>query len=91
MRWALFAIVILVIFTVFVTAFAAAADKRQVRQLPKWAWVLLCLFVTPIGGVAYLLIGRPVPKTQTDHEDPTYLKRLADRLREEDENKDKDE
>ncbi len=84
MRLVVFAAVVIVIFTVFVTAFAAAADSRQVRRLPKWAWVLLCLFVTPIGGLAYLFVGRPIPASQTNPEDPTYLKRLADRLREED-------
>jgi hypothetical protein len=38
----------------------------QVRYLPKWAWVLICLSQTPGGGIAYLSIGhisrpRPVP------------------------------
>jgi hypothetical protein len=38
----------------------------QVRYLPKWAWVLICLLQTPGGGIAYLSIGhvsrpRPVP------------------------------
>jgi hypothetical protein len=39
---------------------------EQVRYLPKWAWVLICLIQTPGGGIAYLSIGhisrpRPVP------------------------------
>jgi len=38
----------------------------QVRYLPKWAWMLICLIQTPGGGIAYLSIGhigrpRPVP------------------------------
>jgi hypothetical protein len=38
----------------------------QVRYLPKWTWVLICLSQTPGGGIAYLSIGhtsrpRPVP------------------------------
>jgi hypothetical protein len=38
----------------------------QVRYLPKWAWVLICLIQTPLGGIMYLSIGhigrpRPVP------------------------------
>ena len=82
MRMVLFAIVILVVFTVFVTAFAAAADKNQVRTLPKALWVLLCLFATPIGGLGYLALGRPVPNSQPNTDDPSYLRRLADRLRE---------
>ena len=41
------------------------AQSAQVRYLPKWAWVLICLAQTP-GGIMYLSIGRigsprPVP------------------------------
>ena len=82
MRLVLFGIVIVVVFTVFVTAFAAAADKRSVRTLPKALWVLLCLFTTPIGGLCYLALGRPLPTNAPSNEDPNYLRRLADRLRE---------
>ena len=31
---------------------------RQVRYLPKWAWVLVCLVSVPLGGIIYLSIGR---------------------------------
>lgn len=31
---------------------------RQVRYLPKWVWVLICLVSVPIGGIVYLSIGR---------------------------------
>lgn len=48
-----------VVFTVFVTVFAASANPREVRILPRWLWVILCLIVSPIGGIAYLLVGRP--------------------------------
>ena len=33
------------------------ARAGQVRYLPKWAWVLVCLAQTPGGGIAYLSIG----------------------------------
>ena len=82
MRLELFGVVILVVFTVFVTAFAAAADKRTVRALPKAIWVLLCLVVSPIGGILYLTLGRPLPTEAQSTDDPSYLRRLADRLRE---------
>ena len=94
MRFAIFGAVALVIFTVFVTAFAATADARAVRSLPKWAWILLCVFVTPIGGLLYLLVGRPLPnggdrekptRTVAPDDDPDFLRDLAKRMREEDE------
>lgn len=59
MRWLLFGFVALTVFTVFVTVFAASAESSRVRSLPKWAWVLLCLVATPLGGILYLTIGRP--------------------------------
>lgn len=30
----------------------------SVRCLPKWAWGLLCVITIPLGGIAYLLLGR---------------------------------
>lgn len=60
MRFTIFGLIVLIIFTVFVTAFAASADRNSVRVLPKYVWVLLCLLITPIGGFLYLLFGRPI-------------------------------
>ena len=42
------------------------ARAAQVRYLPKWAWVLICMIQTPLGGIMYLSIGhigwpRPMP------------------------------
>ncbi|MFM6963437.1 MAG: PLD nuclease N-terminal domain-containing protein [Micrococcales bacterium] len=82
MRLLVFGVVVVVVFTVFVTAFAAAADKNAVRSLPKSLWVLLCLFVPPIGGVLYLAVGRPVAgQTSTTQDAASYFRRMADRLR----------
>lgn len=42
------------------------ARAARVRYLPKWAWVLICMIQTPLGGIMYLSIGhigrpRPMP------------------------------
>jgi hypothetical protein len=95
MRFALFGIVVDVIFTVFVTVFAASADAKAVRNLPKWVWILLCIFLSPVGGVLYLAVGRPLTdkgdrgstKTVAPDDDPDFLRDLAKRMREEDEGK----
>jgi hypothetical protein len=45
---------------------ADIARAAQVRYLPKWAWVLICLVQCPLGGIMYLSIGhigRPRPVT----------------------------
>jgi hypothetical protein len=31
---------------------------ERVRFLPRWLWAVLCLITIPLGGIAYLLIGR---------------------------------
>ena len=33
-------------------------SRNEVRYLPKWAWIVICLVSIPLGGVVYLLIGR---------------------------------
>ena len=32
--------------------------RSEVQSLPKWAWVLLILLVSPFGGIVYLIVGR---------------------------------
>ena len=97
MKFLLYGVGALVIFTVFVAVFAASADKREVRLIPKWVWVLLCVFLTPFGGLFYLTLGRPVgeakgPKTRTvaPDDDPEFLRKLAERLRNEGDEKPND-
>lgn len=37
----------------------AMSDPKQVRNLPKIAWLLIVLFIFGLGAVAWLLGGRP--------------------------------
>jgi hypothetical protein len=60
MRYTIFAVCVLTIFTIFVTVFAASASGKEVRVLPKWVWVLVCLLVPAVGGILYLTLGRPI-------------------------------
>jgi len=101
-RLAIATIAFLVVFTVFTTVFAASANKQEVRLLPKWAWVLICLLVPFFGGLLYLMVGRPLrtgpaaPKGKkrviAPDDDPTFLRDLSKKLRkEEDEEKPKDD
>ncbi|MEN9342534.1 MAG: hypothetical protein RIR24_121 [Actinomycetota bacterium] len=95
MRFQIFGLIVLIIFTVFVTVFAASADRNAVRVLPKYVWVLLCLFITPIGGFLYLTFGRPLggpgrrqrSKPAAPDDDPQFLRDLSERLRKDDEGK----
>ena len=53
-------LVAVAIFQIFTTVYAASANRNQVRVLPKFVWVLLCLFIPIIGGLLYITIGRPI-------------------------------
>lgn len=98
MKFLIYGAGIWLVFTVFVTVFAASARSTEVRNLPKWAWVLLCLFIPFVGGLLYLFLGRPLPKpeefnrgrggsrtrtTIAPDDDPEFLRRLAKRLKNE--------
>jgi hypothetical protein len=94
-RLAVATIAFLVVFTVFTTVFAASAKKQEVRLLPKWAWVLLCLFIPFFGGLLYLMVGRPLrtgpaaPKGKkrviAPDDDPNFLRDLSKKIRKDDE------
>lgn len=87
MRALLLFLVVVGIFTVFVTVFAASANKNEVRTMPKWAWVLVCLLFPLIGGVLYLLVGRPVSGSRQQtrivapDDDPDFLRKLNEKIR----------
>ena len=88
-----------VIFIVFTTVFAASAPASQVRNLPKWAWVLICLVTGPVGCALYIFLGRPVnPKSKpgfasnlAPDDNPAFLRDLERRLREQGNSEDQGE
>jgi hypothetical protein len=43
--------------------------RRPVRHLPRWAWLLVTVVSIPLGGIAYLLVGRG--EEQSDRDDTT--------------------
>ncbi|MFT4110350.1 PLD nuclease N-terminal domain-containing protein [Propionicimonas sp.] len=47
------------ILLVFCLIDCVLADDARVRNLPKWGWILLIVVVPLVGGVAWLLAGRP--------------------------------
>jgi len=49
-------VVVAVGFEVFCLVDVVRAD--EVRYLPRWAWAVICLISIPLGGIAYLIVGR---------------------------------
>jgi hypothetical protein len=89
LRLLIFIVAVWLMFTVFVTVFAASANKSEVRNLPKWLWILVCLTVPIVGGLLYLVLGRPVgvpkprfrkTKSVAPDDDPDFLRDLAEKL-----------
>ncbi len=95
-RGLLFVFGVWLLFTVFVTVFAASANKNEVRNLPKWLWILICAGVPFIGGLLYLVLGRPIgqpkqryrkTKSVAPDDDPAFLRDLSEKLDAQDEKK----
>jgi hypothetical protein len=89
MRFFLLGIIAWVVLTVFTTVYAASANAREVRVLSKPIWIVLCIFVPVLGALLYLTIGRPIGKrkpttTIAPDDDPEFLRRLAEQLKDED-------
>lgn len=102
MRFIYLGIIAWVVLTVFTVVFAASANSREVRVLSKPIWIVLILFVPIFGALLYLVNGRPLGGRRqasapvAPDDDPEFLRRLAEQLREEedkpkDKEKDKDE
>lgn len=89
MRFVILSLVAWVILTVFTVVFAASAKASEVRVLNKVVWILIIIGVPVIGALLYLTIGRPLGKptksTVAPDDDPEFLRRLAERLKEDDE------
>jgi hypothetical protein len=89
LRLLIFIVAAWLMFTVFVTVFVASANKNEVRNLPKWLWIVVCLAAPIVGGLLYLVLGRPIgaprqrfrkTKSVAPDDDPEFLQNLAEKL-----------
>lgn len=92
MRFVILSIVAWVVLTVFTAVFAISAKSSEVRVLAKGLWIAIIILVPIIGALLYLTIGRPMGKPTTTQvapdDDPDFLRRLAEQLKDEDDKKD---
>lgn len=64
-------------------------DKSRLRNLPRWAWVLIILLIPTAGPIVYFLAGRPLPagtrlggalpeppRPRAPDDDPDFLRSL---------------
>jgi hypothetical protein len=89
LRLLIFIVAAWLMFTVFVTVFVASANKNEVRNLPKWLWIVVCLAAPIVGGLLYLVLGKPIgaprqrfrkTKSVAPDDDPDFLRDLAEKL-----------
>lgn len=74
--------------TIYALIDCARTDESQIRNLPKWGWLLLIILLGPqalaIGPIAYLIAGRnkskgfkqPKRRILPPDDDPEFLGRL---------------
>lgn len=48
-----------IIFTIYTLVDCAGTDSSEIRNLPKWAWILIIILIGTIGPIAYWIAGRP--------------------------------
>jgi hypothetical protein len=71
-----------------------STDEAEMRNLPKFVWILLIVVFSPIGGIAWFLSGRPKadvpagtaatnakPRQVAPDDDPDFLRGLTERGR----------
>lgn len=58
MRLAALAPIIVLVLGFAAYCVADVVRAPSTRYLPKWAWIAICLTSIPLGGLAYLLVGR---------------------------------
>jgi hypothetical protein len=74
--------------TIYALIDCARADESQIKNLPKWGWLLIIILLGPalfaIGPVSYLIAGRNKPKRGKapkrriipPDDDPDFLRKL---------------
>lgn len=52
------AIIVWVAFTVFTVVDVALIERRRIRGLPKFLWIVVIILVPLVGGTLWLVVGR---------------------------------
>lgn len=73
-----------VVLTVYALVDAAFFDRNRIRGLPRYAWILIILFVPVIGALLWLVVGRGrkgsgrrAPRTVAPDDDLEFLAGLG--------------
>lgn len=73
------------VLTLYTFIECARRDESKIKKLPKWGWLLIIVLLQPLGGIAYLIIGRvrgergprsPKRRVLPPDDDPDFLRKL---------------
>ena len=74
----LFGIALVVVLTVFCAVDAAMLSRLRIRGVPRWAWMLIIVFVPVLGSILWLTVGRGRGiRTVAPDDDPEFLAELG--------------
>jgi hypothetical protein len=78
-------LLIAVAVTLYALIDCARTEQDSIRGLPKWGWLVVILFFSTFGSIAYLVIGRnrgnrgpkpPKRRVLPPDDDPDFLRKL---------------
>lgn len=58
-RAAVIAAILVTALTIYSIIDCSRTPEDKIRSLPKWAWLVIILFVPGLGGIAWIIAGRP--------------------------------
>ena len=58
-KWAAIAAIITLALMIFSIIDCSRTAENNIRSLPKWAWLVIIIFVPAIGSIAWIIAGRP--------------------------------
>ncbi|MGL4339785.1 MAG: PLDc N-terminal domain-containing protein [Rhodoglobus sp.] len=73
---------IVIVLDVFAIVDVFLVEKRRVRAMPKWVWVVLIVLVPVVGALLWFFVGRDrsrggaPPRPVAPDDDPTFLRNL---------------
>lgn len=80
-------LILLALLVIYCLVEVAQADAARVRLMPKWLWAAAVICFPGIGGLAWLIFGRPVgpvhpttpppPRPKGPDDDPEFLRKLG--------------
>ena len=59
LRLAVIALIIITALTIYSIIDCSRTPESSIRALPKWAWLVIIIFVPGIGSLAWIIAGRP--------------------------------